>query len=108
MVPLIRICSISLHLQWSFFLVINGLSNKSIYLCILPSYPIKFLIPLFSLFHSVPNQDLPKLSTSHFSFLILILSPLSSHFVHFTSLHSVSKSKKKQIKILYKKKTTIL
>src|SRR3979490_3127978 len=103
MVPLIRIRSVSLHLQWSFFLVINGLSNTSIYLCILPSYPIKFLIPLFSLFlfssippfHSVPNRDIPKLGTSHLSFLILILSPLSSHFVWFTSLHSVSKSKNK-------------
>src|SRR3979490_2580894 len=95
MVPLIRIRSVSLHLQWSFFLVINGLSNTSIYLCILPSYPIKFLIPLFSLFHSVPNRDIPKLGTSHLSFLILILSPLSSHFVRFGSLHSVSKSKKK-------------
>src|SRR3979490_3351346 len=114
MVPLIRIRSVSLHLQWSFFLVINGLSSTSIYLCILPSYPLKFLIPLFSLFyfplylsmfHSVPNRDIPKLGTPHLSFLILILSPLSSHFVRFSSLHSVSKSKNK-LKIT--QKTTIL
>src|SRR3979490_807197 len=32
---------------------------------------------------------------SHLSFLILILSPLSSHFVWFGSLHSISKSKNK-------------
>src|SRR3979490_752148 len=52
-----------------------------------------FLYIFFYLFHSVPNRDIPKLGTSHLSFLILILSPLSSHLLRFGSLHSVSKSK---------------
>src|SRR3979490_298754 len=42
-----------------------------------------FLYISFYLFHSVLNRDIPKLGTSHLSFLILILSTLSSHFVRF-------------------------
>src|SRR3979490_3172294 len=74
--------------------------KKSYYLFLLPPIPKKkssvfsvfiFLYISFYLFHSVPNRDIPKLGASHLSFLILILSPLSSHFVQFGSLHSVSK-----------------
>src|SRR3979490_3212919 len=52
-----------------------------------------FLYIFFYLFHSVPNRDILKLGTSHLSFLILILSPLSSHLSAQFSFRSVSKSK---------------
>src|SRR3979490_641379 len=46
----------------------------------------------FYMHHSIPNQDTPKLGTSHLGFFILILSSLKFFLVQFALVHSISKS----------------